>query len=297
MAGAIGLATMAFAAPAAASEYLMISGSGFGSRGVMLFDPNDGTPVDPGNYYFEEPDVSGILKHAMQVDDEIWLTAQAAGQIRRYDLDGNFLSTITQAGPDGEVIGNNRGMTLHNGTVYLTNAAGTPGNAIVTYDTDGNWQQTQQIAGSPFSVLPYNGELLVGHLGSEDIQSFDFDLNPLGPFHQGDISWVQQMNENSEGNLLATGWSSNGVYEFDADGNLVGSFAADSPRGVWELDNGNVLWTNSSGVHVYDVDSGMNIEVLSGFNAQYIDRLVLPAPGAFALLGLAGLVGHRRRRR
>lgn len=278
------------------ADYLMITGSGFGSRGVMLFDPYDGTPVDPGNYFFEEFQTGGVLKHPMQVGDEIWISAQLAGQILRYDFSGNFLGDITAAGPNGEVIGNIRGMALHNDVVYLTNAAGDPGPALVAYDTDGNWLQTGEIFGSPFSVLAHNNELIVGFSGAEDLQRFDTGFNHLGPFHEGSIAWVQQTHELSSGNVMATGWSSNGLYEFDADGNQISTIAADSPRGVWELGNGNILWTNSSGVHVYDFGLGMHTTVLSGFNGQYIDSLVIPAPGAMAMLAIGGLFIRRRRR-
>jgi hypothetical protein len=298
--GLVGLFALAPAATVAASEYLMISGSGFGSRGVMLFDPVDGTPVNPGVYFIEDFQTSGVLKHAMQVGNEVWISAQLAGRILRHDFNGNYLGDITAAGPSGEVIGNIRGMALIGNTVYVTNAAGTPGPSLVTYDMNGNWQNTVNIAptsSSPFAILHYNNELLVSNSSADDIQRYDTNGNHLGPFHVGTIAFTQQLHERSNGNVLAAGFSSPaGIYEYDSAGNQVDYIAASGTRGIWELGNGNLLWTNGSGVHVYDIVTQTHTTVLSGFNAQYIDRLVLPAPGALALLGLAGLVGARRRR-
>ncbi len=63
--------------------------------------------------------------------------------------------------------------------------------------------------------------------------------------------------------------------------------------------------TVSGSVHVQGVglfdDSITNLELLSGFDNAIEDwvrlEAVVPAPGAMALLGLAGLAGTRRRRR
>jgi MYXO-CTERM domain-containing protein len=306
--GAAALLTLATPATVSASEYLMVSGSGFGSRGVMLFDPFDGSAINPDTYYFEVTESTAVLKHNLQVGDEIWISAQAGAtgnRILRYTLSGSFLGEITEA-MAGQPLNNVRGMGIVGNTVYLTNSGttdGAPGPALVGYDFNGNWTNTISTAGtsgSPFSVLHYNNEILIGNSDTTDIQRYDTNGNHLGPFHVGSIAFTQQLHENSAGNVLAAGFSSPaGIYEYDSDGNQENYFAVGSGlRGVWELGNGNLLWTNSGGVHVYDIDTGVSTTVQSGLNGQYIDRLVLavPAPGAFALLGLAGLIGARRRR-
>ncbi len=264
---------------AAAEEYLMVTGSSSNFRGIALFDTEDGSLVDAS--YLNYQDSSGVLKHPMQVGDEIWIAAQLAAVIHRFTLDGEYLGDIDEAQP-GQPLNNIRGMELVGDTVYLANSGdtgGAPGPAIVQYDLDGNWVSTASAAGSsPFSVLYYNDELLVGHNDTPDIHRHDLDGEYLGVFYDGPISWVQQMNTNEAGNVLATGWSSNGLYELDADGDIVNQYGAGSPRGVHELGDGNLLWTNSNGVHVLDVDSQTSTTVLSDFSGQYIDRLVLDEP-------------------
>jgi hypothetical protein len=305
LAGALGLA---LSTSTGFANYLMVSGSGFGSRGVMLFDPFDGSAINPDTYYFEvdESVSTAILKHPMQVGNEIWISAQAGttgNRILRYSLTGSFIDVITEAAP-GQPLNNVRGMGIVGDTVYLTNSGttgGAPGPALIGYDFSGNWTHTHLTAGtsgSPFSVLHYNNEILVGNSDATDIQRYDTDGNYLGPFHVGTIAFTQQLHERSNGNVLAAAFSSPaGIYEYDSDGSQVNYFAVGSGlRGVWELGNGNLMWTNSGGVHVYDINTGTSTTVQSGLNAQYIDLLVLPAPGALALLGLAGLVGTRRRR-
>lgn len=282
---------------ASGSSALMVSGNHTdGTRAVALFDPFSGALLDSN---FINIGTTGVQKHALQVGNEIWVSEQAAGIVRRYSLTGNFLGQITDAAP-GQGLSNIRGMGIVNGSVYVTHAGttgGAAGNAVIQYDFNGNWLGNHAVESSPFSVLDYNGSMLIGHQsGSLDIQAYDYDINHLGPFHTGPVSWVQQISVNAAGNILATGWSSNGLYEIDSDGNLLNTISADSARGVWELGNGNIMWTNSNGVHVYDVNSGTHNTVLGAFNGQYIDLLTVPAPGAIALLGLTGLVGSRRRR-
>jgi hypothetical protein len=292
-------AALAFGLTGAVSaQYLMVSGSSTDFRGVALFDPFDGSLVN-SQYFDVSGHTSAVLKHAMQVGNEIWISAQAGAtgsRIFRYTLAGSLLGEITEGAP-GVALNNIRGMALVGNTVWLTNSGSPTGPALVTFDTNGNWQATHPVAlgTSPFSILDYNGQLLVADSGTPDIQRYDYNGNHIGPFHVGAISFVQQMHEHSNGNVLAAGFSPTaGIYEYDPAGNQVGFFAGSGARGVWELGNGNIMWTSSGGVHIWDGASSTT--VLSGFNAQYVDFLALPAPGALALLGLAGLVGRRRRR-
>lgn len=283
-------AAFGIAASSAVGDFLMVTGSHFsGTRSVALFDPYSGALVD-SNYI--DIGTQGGQKHAMQVNDQIWVTQQTGGdvRIRRFSLTGELVGEI------GDGMTNVRGMALINDSVYITHGGALgPGNAIIQYDTNGNWQDTHLIGGGPMSILEYNGQIVVGHL-SGGIQVFDHDMNELSPFAESSVS-LNQMSVNAAGNILVAGLSSHSVSELDAEGNVLSSFSASGSRGVWELGNGNIMWTNSQGVHVYDVLDGTHNTVMGSFNAQYIDHLSIPAPGAMALLGLAGILGTRRRRR
>ena len=60
-------------------------------------------------------------------------------------------------------------------------------------------------------------------------------------------------------------FSSNAVVRLDpTTGTILSSFAASGARGVFQLENGNILWTNSSGVHVYDVATSTSTQVYAG---------------------------------
>jgi hypothetical protein len=302
---AIGAALALGLSGAASAQYLMVTGSQTGFRGVALFDPHTGALVN-SQYFDISAQTTAIPKHAMQVGNEIWISLQSGttgNRIDRHTLTGAFLGSINAAGSDGEVIGNVRGMALINNEVWLTNAAGTPGAALVKYDMDGNWLATHpahSTTSSPFSILQYSlpsagPHMLVGSSTGDDIQVYGLNGAHIGPFHVGSINFVQQMVARSTGSVLAAGFSTTaGIYEYDASGNQIGFFAAGGARGVWELGNGNIMWTSGSGVHIWDGTS--NTTVLSGLSAQYIDFLLIPGPGGLALLGLAGFIGRRRRR-
>lgn len=283
----------------ASAQFLMVSGSTTAQgKKVALFDPYSGSLV---NQDYIVIGGGGIPKHALQVGNEVWVSEQAAGIIHRYDLNGSFVGQITQAAP-GQPLNNLRGMRVVGNQVYVTNAGtlgGAPGHAIVRYDLNGNWLGTNALSHTfAMSILPYGNELLISFdSGATDIQRYSLDLNPLGAFHVGPVTWTQGLALKSNGNVLVAGFSSpSGIYEYTSAGAQVSYIAQTGSRAVWELGNGNLMWTNSSGVHVWDVVSGTNTTILSGFNAQFIDSLVIPAPGAVALLGMAGLSIRRRRR-
>jgi len=61
-------------------------------------------------------------------------------------------------------------------------------------------------------------------------------------------------------------------------------------RGVIELGNGSVMWTNGAGFWV-----GGDL-VFDGGSGRYLSMLTIPTPSGLAVLGVVGLVGVRRRR-
>src|SRR5690606_20164317 len=85
----------------------------------------DLTPLDPGT-----------PKGLAQVGTEVWITDQIDDMIYRFDMAGNYLSTISGN------MDNIKGLALVNGTeVWVTNAGsgnGAPGDAIVRFDLNGN---------------------------------------------------------------------------------------------------------------------------------------------------------------
>ncbi|TVQ33087.1 MAG: hypothetical protein EA376_03265 [Phycisphaeraceae bacterium] len=294
------MAAVSMFAGVAQAGFLMVpdSDATSGER-LMLFDAFDGSLVDP-NFIDLNPLDAFLPKHAMQVGNEIWLSDQVRNRIDRFNLAGSHLSAITEAAP-GQPLSNIRGMGIVGNELYVTNEGttdGAPGNALVGYDFSGNHVQNVPTAQtSPFDVLVYRNEVLVSHSSAADIQRYDLDLNHIGPFHVGAISFVQQMHERSNGNLLAIGsFGTSGIYEFDPSGAPTGFFVPVSnvPRGIWELGNGNLMYTNNQGVWVHDIATGGST-MIEAASAQYIDFLI-PTPGAAAVFALAGLAAYRRRR-
>lgn len=283
---------LALSVVAANAQFLMMPDST--NNRVVLFKPDDGSLVD-GNYFGLS---GGTPIHAMQVGNEIWVSEQVGDRVSRWSLTGTPLGAITGG------LDNIRGMGLINNRVYVTNAGtanGAPGAAVVMYDTAGNPQgffSTASTASSPFGILAHQGGMLVSSSNAnDDIHRFTLAGASLGTFHNSTaVNFVEQMDYAANGDVLAAGFSSNAIHRLNpTTGALISSFAASGARGVWQLGNGNIMWTNGSGAWVYNVNTGASSLVYSG-GGRYIDFLLIPEPASLALLGLAGLfvVGRRR---
>lgn len=275
---------------ASAQHYVMMPDST--NNRTVLFDPNDGSLVNSN--YFGLP--GGTSVHALQVDDEIWVSTQIGDRIDRYDLTGTPISSIT-GGMD-----NLRGMALIGGKVFVCNDGtgnGAPGAAILAFDTSGNpLGSFNTPSSSPFGILEYGNNMLVSSdAANDDVHQYTLGGASVGTFHNStSLNFAEQMDYDSAGNILVAAFSSNQVVTLNnSTGAIVSTFAASGARGVYQLGNGNILWTNSGGAHVYNVGSGTSSQVYAG-GGRFLDDLVIPTPGALAVLGLGGLVGFRRRR-
>ena len=234
-------------------------------------------------------------KEALQVGDQIWVSDQLRDVIYRFGLDGAHLGTIGNSGLD-----NIRGMEVVGDQVWVTNAGsnqGAPGNSLVFIDIATTSIVGSAAAnGSTWDIINYNGQLLVSDSTSENLEIYDLSGNFVSVFHDSDglsgIDFPQQMFAKANGNVLAAGFSlPSGVYEYDSMGNSLGIVAGDGfgPRGVLQLGNGEIMWTNGAGFWV----SGGNV---FGGSGQYLNFVTIPTPAGLALLAMGGAVATRRRR-
>jgi len=220
---------------------------------------------------------------AIQVGDEYWISDQVADTIFRFDGSGSYL------GEYGTGRDNMRGIGNANNNVWATNAGtggGGYGYALKEYDTSGNLLNVYPTPGEtdPFDVLDFGGNLLVADILGEDLDLYDYLGTFLGQFHDGggagQINFPEQLAiRASNGNVLAAGFSSpSGIYEYDLTGAQVNFYDTAAQgftglRGVEELDNGNLLFTNGSGVHVWDIGTGTVSTIVGSVSGRFITRL------------------------
>ncbi|MBX3465213.1 MAG: hypothetical protein KF830_18755, partial [Planctomycetes bacterium] len=235
---------------------------------LVAFSPIDGSLIN-ANYF---PIPGTVQVSAIQVDNEIWISEQTGDRVVRYDPCGSVLG---QMGPTlaGGGLDNIRGMAYINGIVYVTNdgaANGAVTDSLVTFDPAGNYLGTIVLgttSSSPFSLMPWQGDILVASsAAADDVHRYTMAGVSVGTFHDSTgLNFAHQLSPASDGNIWCGGFSSNNVVKLDATtGAILSSFAASGARGVFELANGNVMWTNGSGAWVYDVGTATSTLVHAG---------------------------------
>lgn len=273
---------------------LLIPNSTTAYRGVMAFDPHTGDLIDPQfipHYPFEpgstlytpfniipKPDGTGFL-----------MSDQVRWVITEYDLEGNFRRVFAPIGGENpEIMGNTRGITLSpHGTVLVATAAGGNANSVVELDLEGNYLGTFIAPGvdglnGPWDILFREDDVLVSASGSSAIHRFSRDGQEAYPRFAEDFNWPGQLKELPNGNILAASWggggSTAGVYEFTADGELIGIYTGGGSghQGVHPLGNGNILTTNSGGVHEIDRNGNLVETKHNQGQARFITHVQLP---------------------
>lgn len=253
---------------------------------VVLLDPSDGTVIDP-TFIDLSPLAQGTPKAMIQVDDEIWISDQTEDRIDRFDLSGNYLSTIGGQVSNGG-LDNIKGMAVVNNLeVWVTNAGSNndaPGDAIVRFDLDGNNLGFFVTSGndSTFDVIDVGGEVYISYIMAESkIERRDYSGNVLGNIvEEGVVQFIQQLELNSSNNSIyaavfsSVGSNPSGLYEFAvSDGAILNYWQAEgSLRGVAALGDGNILISNSGGVYILDPNTGIATSI-SNDSGQYFTRI------------------------
>ena len=259
---------------------------------VILLDAENGSIVDP-NFIDLTPLSQGTPKDILQVNEELWISDQIEDRIDRFDLEGNYLSTISGG------LDNIKGMELVDDTeVWVTNAGsnnGAPGDAIIRFDLNGNnlgFINTDP--DSSFDIIDVGGEVYVSYIGSGTrIERLDYNGAILGNVvGTGVVTFIQQMELNpSNSSVYAAVFSSNGsniagVYEFStSNGSILNSWQEGGIRGVAQLGDGNLLVSGPTnyGLKILDPSTGNTTQIWNE-STQYFGRVNLtpctapPAP-------------------
>jgi hypothetical protein len=249
---------------------------------VMLLSREDGTAINP---FLINDTATGMPalsspKKAKRVGHEIWVSDQLENCIRRYSLDGttylgNFADQATQG------IQNVRGFEVAFGRVYIACDSGTFADKVAILDfASGTVIGAFSLGTGHWDILRVNGELLVSEESTDDIFRVDANGAILGRFvdstSNAPLDWPQGMV--LQGDRVVVGCFNTplgGPFKvFDLSGNLLTSFVT-SPqnglRGAFILDNGNYLWTNGSGVVLYDRALAFTNVIIPGTNMQFIN--------------------------
>ncbi len=278
------------------AQFLMMPDST--NNRLVLFDPFDGSLVD-SNYFGL---AMGTPVEAIQSGNEIWVSEQLGDRVSRWSLTGTPLGQFGGGATGG--LDNVRGIEVINNVLHVTNAGsgnGAPGASLVQFDSAGTNLGFLAMTNSPgpFDVVDYQGGLLVSSSSAnDDIHKYTYAGASLGTFYNDTgLNFVEQLRIAANGDVLAAGFSSNNVARLDAAGNILSTFAAPGARGVWELGNGNIMWTNGSGAHVFDVGTGASTQVYDGVG-RFLGSLVVPEPccGAWGLVWLGAVCVSRVRR-
>ncbi len=255
---------------------------------VVLLDADNGLVIEP-TFIDLSPLAQGTPKALEQVDDEIWISDQIEDRIDRFDLSGNYLSTIGGQ-MSGGGLDNIKGMAVvNNSEVWVTNAGSNndaPGDAIVRFDFDGNNLGFFPTTGSDsaFDVIDVGGEVYISYISGETkIERRDYDGNVLGNIvEEGVVQFIQQIELNSTNNSVyaavfsTLGGNPPGLYEFAvSDGAILNYWGAEANlRGVAALGDGNILISNSGGVYILDPNTGIATSI-STDSGQYFGRINL----------------------
>jgi hypothetical protein len=240
--------------------FALFAGTAFaGDKLVVQITPSriirvDGTTGAIVNNNFVDIDAllgyGGAFKETRDIvmppNGEIWVSNRTDQLVLRFDGTG---TTYLGSFPTGACLG----MEIANGSLWIAEAAGGFGAALVQYDL-----ATQMLTGgvslvSPRDVYSFNNQLLVSQFDGT-IASIDPATTMFTGTFSSPGATLYQMIELASGNLLVARWGPPGLFVIDPTGVLLSTLPVSfgQPEGVSELGNGHYLVSTQQGIYSYD---------------------------------------------
>lgn len=246
---------------------------------VMAFDPVTGDlivadfiPSDPTNL---STPIQAILSAS---GDSVLVSDQVADSVEEYDLFGNWLGEF--AGGNTAILDNLRGISLRsNGNLLVTVGSGSNANSIAEFDSSGTYLGNFVAIGSgglnsPFDVFGRSSDWLVTASTSDAVHRYDLSGSYIADLTAVD-NFPEQVTTAANANVLVADFLGTqvGVVEYTASGTLVDIYnpaGVGGNRGVYELQNGNILTTNGTGVYEIDRSGNLVDTKITGVSARFI---------------------------
>ncbi len=247
---------------------------------VMAFDFFTGDLVDTAFIHSNNPNLQSPKQAIQKSKSRILVSDQISDGVYEYDTTGVFLRLFAPAsGINNAILDNVRGIIFRpNGNLLVCNASGAAQNTIQQFDTAGNYMNSFMTVSvnSPFCLLYRQGDiLLTNSSGTPKMFKYDFNGSLINAFTSTTLNFVQQAIKNTNGNIIACEFSGtgSGLKVFDSTGNLLNTLSGvTGVRGVFRIQNGNYLTTNSTGLFEIDDTTGVVVrQIYVSSNLQYID--------------------------
>lgn len=238
---------------------------------VYLFSAANGDIVDT-NFIPQSSSQLASPRHAIQhhSGNFILVGDQLNDIVQKFAVNGSYVGFYApSSGPNTAQINNVRGIRYRaNNNLLVTSADSPAPNQIAQFDTAGNYIGafiTGNIT-SPFDILLRSGDMLISCSSGNDIVRFDLNGTFLSVFSNStDISFAQQMLRIPGGRIAVSSFSTPnpGLAILDSNGTFINRLnAVTGNRGVFLLDNGHYVVTNSTGIHEIDSASGNVIRTI-----------------------------------
>ncbi len=248
---------------------------------IMAFDATTGDLLDENFIPSDAENLSTPIHAILAGRNRILVSDQLDDVVQEYDLQGNYVGVFAPfGGIDTRILDNIRGMhLLPNGHVLVSSASGSSfPDSIIEFNTDGDFVRafdSNEELDSPFDVLGRDGDFLVSSIDTDEVLSYDTEGQFNSVFSAVD-GFPEQIAVARNGNVLVGNFSGRqeGIVELTANGSrVVGVYnptQLGSYRGVFDLPNGNLLVTTSSGVHEISRSGQLVQSKITGVSARFI---------------------------
>ncbi|MBX3390640.1 MAG: hypothetical protein KF691_14430 [Phycisphaeraceae bacterium] len=223
----------------------------------------------------------GLLRHAMQIGSEVWVSDQTSNSIYRFSAEvehPRFLGTISS-------VNNPRGMCVVNGEVWVASGNIGSGGGVVRLGSAGNFLASFS-AEDPFAVYSLNTDWIVtSNIQQNRLDRFQSSgsIGAAGGVWSGSslIDFPMQIgrwNESGQDRIVAVGFTGAfpGLYVYNASNGafvkrlstiiLLPDITVTNPRGFSPIGTGELLWTASQGIFALNPANGSSRVIYTGDN-------------------------------